>query len=76
MLVTSMNREELRMKMMSRVMITMMITMLTPGSRKSNNLAMILLKRKQILHITSEHQMTMVTIDFTDQQVNENNQNE
>lgn len=76
MLVTSMNREELRMKMMSRVMITMMITMLTLGSRKSNNLAMILLKKKQILHITSEHQMTMVTIDFTDQQVNENNQNE
>lgn len=73
MLVTSMNREELRMKMMSRVMITMMITMLTLGSRKSNNLAMILLKRKQILHIASEHQMTMVTIDFTDQQVNENN---
>lgn len=73
MLVTSMNREELRMKMMSRVMITMMITMLTLGSRKSNNLAMM---RKQILHIASEHQMTMVTIDFTDQQVNENNQNE
>lgn len=76
MLVTSMNREELRMKMMSRVMITMMITMLTLGSRKSNNLAMILLKKKQIRHIASEHQMTMVTIDFTDQQVNENNQNE
>lgn len=76
MLVTSMNREELRMKMMSRVMITMMITMLTLGSRKSNNLAMILLKKKQILRIASEHQMTMVTIDFTDQQVNENNQNE
>lgn len=76
MLVTSMNREELRMKMMSRVMITMMITMLTLGSRKSNNLAMILLKKKQILHIPSEHQMTMVTLYFTDQQVNENNQNE
>lgn len=73
MLVTSMNREELRMKMMSRVMITMMITMLTLGSRKSNNLAMM---RKQILHLASEHQMTMVTIDFTDQQVNENNPNE
>lgn len=76
MLVTSMNREELRMKMMSRVMITMMITMLTLGSRKSNNLAMILVTKKQTLHIASEHQMTMVTIDFTDQQVNENNQNE
>lgn len=76
MLVTSMNREELRMKMMSRVMITMMITMLTLGSRKSNNLAMIFLKKKQKLHIASEHQMTMVTLDITDQQVNENNQNE
>lgn len=60
MLVTGMNREELMMKMMSRVMITMMITMLTLGSRKSNNLAMILLKKKQKLHIASEHQMTMV----------------
>lgn len=76
MLVTSMNREELRMKMMSRVMITMMITMLTLGSRKSNNLAMILLTKKQTLHIASEHQMTMVTLYFTDQQVNENNPNE
>lgn len=34
MLVTGMNREEIRMKMMSRVMITMMITMLTPGVEK------------------------------------------
>lgn len=36
------------MKMMSRVMITMMITMLTLGSRKSNNLAMIIIKEETV----------------------------